>query len=192
MGLFSRRRSDKSADAVDPQPLPVDPARVTGPMDVGPIRTSFREFGRNRDQPAEPVPPSTREELPSSEKALTLALENNIQQLLAIDGAMGAAVIDQASGMALAQGGTPGFDLSVAAAGNSNVVRAKLATMADIGLTGKIDDILITLESQYHLINVLDGPATQGLFIYLVLDRTRANLALARHKLAQMAKDITV
>ncbi|WP_454300191.1 hypothetical protein [Salana multivorans] len=64
--------------------------------------------------------------------------------------------------------------------------------MADIGLTGKIDDILITLESQYHLINVLDGPATQGLFIYLVLDRTRANLALARHKLAQMAKDITV
>lgn len=121
-----------------------------------------------------------------------MALENNIQQLLAIDGAMGAAVIDQASGMALAQGGTPGFDLSVAAAGNSNVVRAKMSTMADIGLPGKIDDILITLDSQYHLINVLDGAQTQGLFIYLVLDRTRANLALARHKLAQVAREITV
>lgn len=121
-----------------------------------------------------------------------MSLDNNIQQLLAIDGAIGAAVIDYGSGMALAQGGTPGFDLSVAAAGNSNVVRAKLATMTDIGLTGKIDDMLITLDSQYHLLNVLDGPQTQGLFIYLVLDRARANLALARHKLSQVARDLTL
>ncbi|MFV0252384.1 MAG: hypothetical protein ACK5H2_03510 [Beutenbergiaceae bacterium] len=121
-----------------------------------------------------------------------MALDDNIQQLLSIDGATGAAVIDHESGMALAQGGSPGFDLSVAAAGNSNVVRAKLATMNDIGLPGKIDDILITLDSQYHLINVLDGAATRGLFIYLVLDRSRGNLALARHKLSQVAREITV
>lgn len=163
-------------------------------IDSGPIRSSFREFNRRHGVAAawQQVPTSEGPGHHNTKKEHTVALESNIQQLLAIDGATGAAIIDYNSGMALAQGGTPGFDLSIAAAGNSNVVRAKLATMSDIGLQGKIDDILITLDSQYHLVNVLDGTATQGLFVYLVLDRTRANLALARHKLAQISRDITV
>lgn len=36
--------------------------------------------------------------------------------------------------MALASGGNPGFDLDVAAAGNSNVVRAKLRTVQEIDI----------------------------------------------------------
>lgn len=123
---------------------------------------------------------------------LLMSLDTTIQQLLAVDGATGAAVIDSESGMALAQGGSPGFDLAVAAAGNSNVVRAKMATMREIGLSGRIDDILITLDSQYHLIKVLDGPTTAGLFIYLVLDRTRGNLALARHRLKAIADGVSI
>ena len=59
-------------------------------------------------------------------------LDESIKQLLSIEGATGAAVVDYSSGMALAQGGNPGFDLGVAAAGNSNVVSAKLRTMADL------------------------------------------------------------
>ncbi len=119
-------------------------------------------------------------------------LDDAVQQLLAIEGATGAAIVDHASGMALAQGGNPSFDLGIAAAGNSNVVRAKLATMRDLGVTDEIDDILITLSSQYHLINVLHTQEAQGLFIYLVLSKTGANLALARHKLAGIAAQITL
>ncbi|MGL5928395.1 MAG: hypothetical protein ACRCY8_05625 [Dermatophilaceae bacterium] len=130
--------------------------------------------------------------LAADQKGTALSLDATIQQLLTIEGATGAAVIDSESGMALAQGGSPGFDLGIAAAGNSNVVRAKMATMAEIGLDQKINDILITLDKQYHLINVLDTPVTRGLFIYLVLDRTRANLALARHRLATVAPTVEV
>ena len=119
-------------------------------------------------------------------------LDEAIKQLLAIEGSTGAAVVDYSSGMALAQGGSPGFDLGVAAAGNSNVVSAKLRTMADLSLDSDIEDILITLGSQYHLINVLNSAGSKGLFVYLVLDRTYANLALARHKLKNLAKDITI
>ncbi len=119
-------------------------------------------------------------------------LDEAIKQLLAIEGATGAAVVDYSSGMALAQGGSPGFDLGVAAAGNSNVVSAKLRTMAELSVDGDIEDILITLGTQYHLINVLNSSASRGLFVYLVLDRTYANLALARHKLKNLAKDITI
>ncbi|WP_258066193.1 hypothetical protein [Pseudoclavibacter sp. RFBA6] len=120
------------------------------------------------------------------------SLDEAIKQLLSIEGATGAAIVDYASGMALAQGGNPSFDLGIAAAGNSNVVRAKLSTMSELGVTDEIDDILITLSSQYHLINVLNTPGSNGLFIYLVLSRTSANLALARHKLKTVASQIAV
>lgn len=120
------------------------------------------------------------------------SLDDAIQQLLSIEGATGAAIVDYASGMALAQGGNPSFDLGIAAAGNSNVVRAKLSTMAELGLNDEIDDILITLSSQYHLVNVLNSQGASGLFIYLVLSRTSANLALARHKLKTVAAQIAV
>lgn len=119
-------------------------------------------------------------------------LDNVIADLLAIEGANGAAIVDVDSGMALASGGAPGFDLNVAAAGNSNVVRAKLRTMHDLELKDEIEDVLITLETQYHLINVLKGQGNAGLFIYLVLDRATANLALARHKLRAVADKVSV
>ena len=119
-------------------------------------------------------------------------LDNVIADLLAIEGANGAAIVDIDSGMALAFGGTPGFDLNVAAAGNSNVVRAKLRTISDLELKDEVEDILITLQSQYHLINVLKGQGNAGLFIYLVLNRVTANLALARHKLRAVAATVSV
>lgn len=119
-------------------------------------------------------------------------LDQAIAELLSIDGATGAAIVDLGSGMALAHGGNPGFSLEVAAAGNSNVVRAKINTMRDLGVQDQIDDILITLGSQYQLINVLKDDANKGLFIYLVLNRNNANLALARHKLAVSARNVRV
>ena len=141
---------------------------------------------------AAPRPEPNRPSGHDTHEGHDMTLDNTITQLLAIEGASGAAIVDGASGMALAQGGHPGFDLSVAAAGNSNVVRAKIKTMTDLGLDSRIEDILITLDGQYHLINVLSGRGADGLFVYLVLDRTSGNLALARHKLANIAKDIAV
>ena len=64
--------------------------------------------------------------------------------------------------------------------------------MADLHVDSDIEDILITLGSQYHLINVLNSGGSKGLFVYLVLDRTYANLALARHKLSNLAKGFTI
>lgn len=132
------------------------------------------------------------DETTEQEELIMSSLDEATKELLAIEGATGAAIVDYTSGMALAQGGNPGFDLGVAAAGNSNVVSSKLRTMADLGLDSSIEDVLITLDSQYHLINVLNSAGSKGLFVYLVLDRTYANLALARHKLNNIAKAIAI
>jgi hypothetical protein len=95
------------------------------------------------------------------------------------DGALCAALVDSSSGMILGQIGS-GVDLEVAAAGNTEVVRAKLRTMRDLGLNDVIEDILITLGRQYHIIRPMQKK--EGLFVYLVLDKSKSNLALARRK----------
>ncbi|MET8629024.1 hypothetical protein ABZW30_35700 [Kitasatospora sp. NPDC004669] len=115
------------------------------------------------------------------------------QAMTVIEGAIGAALVDYNSGMALATlDGPGGLDLSVAAAGNTDVVRAKMRTMDMLGLQDGIEDILITLSSQYHLIRPLTGRTGKGLFLYLALDKGRANLAMARHQLVKIEADLEV
>jgi hypothetical protein len=95
------------------------------------------------------------------------------------------AVVDSVSGMILGQAGT-GVDLEVAAAGNTVVVRAKMKPMKALGLKDTIDDMLITLGHQYHVLR--PSSSNEGVFIYFVLDKTRANLAMARRKTADVDK----
>jgi predicted regulator of Ras-like GTPase activity (Roadblock/LC7/MglB family) len=105
-----------------------------------------------------------------------------------IDGSMAVALVDFQSGMALGTAGT-GVNLDVAAAGNTEVVRAKMRVMEALGIKGQIEDILITLETQYHLIYLVPN---QSLFLYLVLDKGRANLAMARYKLKSIGNDLKI
>ena len=118
------------------------------------------------------------------------SLDQSIQDLLSIEGATGAAIVDLGSGMALASGGNPGFSLDVAAAGNANVIRAKLRTMSDLEVSDEIDDILITLGKAYHIIRPLQKH--EGLFVYLVLDKAKSNLALARRKTQDVEQALAV
>ncbi|MGW2050096.1 hypothetical protein ACWCPF_33735 [Streptomyces sp. NPDC001858] len=115
------------------------------------------------------------------------------ETMTAIEGALGVAVVDYTSGMALGTlGGGKDLDLNVAAAGNTDVIRAKVRTMEHLGLKGEIEDVLITLGSQYHLIRLLKGRGGSGLFLYLVLDRGRSNLAMARHQLKRIEAELEV
>lgn len=105
-----------------------------------------------------------------------------LNQLMQTEGALCAALVDYNSGMLLESVGT-GVDLEVAAAGNTEVVRAKMKTMKSLGLNDTIEDILISLGRQYHIIRPVEKH--DGLFIYYVLDRARSNLAMARRKVLE-------
>lgn len=116
-------------------------------------------------------------------------LNTSLSELMTIDGAVGTCIVDYSSGMMLGSQGT-GVDLELAAAGNSEVVKAKMETMKKLGISGDIEDILITLSDQLHIIR----PASkhEGLFIYLVLDKPKSNLALARRKVLDIEKVMEV
>jgi len=123
-----------------------------------------------------------------------MSIDVALKEAMTISGALGVALVDYDSGMSLGTlGGGDWLNLEVAAAGNTEVVRAKLRVMASLALNDSIEDILITLGHQYHLIRPL-APAkgTPTLFLYLVLDRERANLALARHYLKRIETNLTV
>jgi hypothetical protein len=121
-------------------------------------------------------------------------IEVALKEAMSIDGALGACLVDWESGMSLgAMGGGKYLDLDVAAAGNTEVVRAKMRTMESLRLDDAIEDILITLGKQYHLIRLIKGTKNaKGLFLYLVLDRSRSNLALARHALKRIEAEISL
>ncbi|MGV9677049.1 hypothetical protein ACWDSJ_17370 [Nocardia sp. NPDC003482] len=116
-----------------------------------------------------------------------------LKDMMSVDGALGAAVVDYHSGMALGTlGGSKDLDLQVAAAGNTEVVRAKLRTIEQLGMQDDIEDILISLSSQYHIIRPMTDARSKGLFLYLALDRSRGNLALARHRLKTIEQELEV
>jgi hypothetical protein len=120
-------------------------------------------------------------------------MDTALKDAMQIDGAVGAALVDYTSGMALGTlGNSKDLDLTIAAAGNTEVVRAKMRTLEMLKLNDGIEDILITLTNQYHLIRPLTGRSGQGLFLYLALIKTRANLAMARHQLRRIEEDLQV
>ena len=136
--------------------------------------------------PAYITTPTATQKLGETEMA---SVNDSLAALMQIEGAVGALLADYSSGMLLAKAGG-GVNLDVAAAGNTEVIRAKMKTINALGLKEAIEDILITLGTQYHIIRPM--ASNPGLFIYLVLDKAKANLAMARYKVLAVEKALTI
>jgi predicted regulator of Ras-like GTPase activity (Roadblock/LC7/MglB family) len=119
-------------------------------------------------------------------------LDTALKEAMALDGALGVSLVDYESGMCLGYlGGGKYLDLEVASAGNTEVVRAKMRTMEALGLDDTIEDILITLGNQLHIIRIVQAKRS-GLFLYLALDKKKGNLGLARYELRRIEADLEI
>lgn len=109
-------------------------------------------------------------------------LEGVLEKLLSFDGAMCVAVVDSETGMILGKAGS-GVDIDLAAAGASVILRARLASIKALGGEDQIDDVLISLTSQVQIIHPL--PRNPTIFTYLIGDKAKSSLAMARYKAAE-------
>lgn len=114
-----------------------------------------------------------------------------LEAALEIDGATAVALVDYESGTTLGRVGD-GVDLDVAAAGGTDVVRAQLRSLQRLGLPEDVEDVLVTLGSQIHLLRLLQSPGARGLLLYLVLEREGSNLAVARRRLTLLERDLAL
>lgn len=116
---------------------------------------------------------------------------SNVTELLAslieLAGARSAALVDSTTGMVLGHAGS-NADLEIMAAANTEVVRAQLKSMAILGSTDAIDDILITQSTQFDIVRPL--AANPAIFLYLAMDRKKSNMALARYTVAECDRQL--
>jgi hypothetical protein len=109
-------------------------------------------------------------------------VSESLNQLMELAGARSAALVDSATGMVLGHAGKDD-NLEIMAAANTEVVRAQLKSLSALKSEDAIDDILITLKAQYDIVRPL--AANPSVFLYLVADKAKANLAMARIKVAE-------
>ena len=115
-----------------------------------------------------------------------ISVKSAIDELMDIDGAIGAAVVDYESGMTLGTGGGRHLDMELAGAGTTEVVRSKKNIIHELGIDENIQDILVSLASQYHLLRMCGRH--EDIFIYVVINRDKGNLGLARRKIDDIEK----
>jgi len=187
--LESVRRIDEAGRTSPPDAVPTSGWTQAPPaLDDREIDQAFEDYAAALDGvPTAPVPTIQPIE-PTTESRMNI--KDSLSKLTTIDGFVGAALVDSESGMLLGSEGGGGMNLEIAAAGNTEVVRAKRKTMNNLALKDGLEDMLISLSKQYHLLRPLRSRST--LFFYVVLDRQRANLAMARITLADVEKDLQV
>lgn len=110
-----------------------------------------------------------------SEKQIVEALDKIAADM---SGFIAASLVDMESGLTL---GTkthrPDFDLSVAGAYNSELVKQKVKIMRALNLKSNLEDMLLTLTDQIHMIKII----SPNIFLYLAAERDSTNLAIMRN-----------
>lgn len=120
-------------------------------------------------------------------------IDTSLKEAMEIHGALGVCLVDVDSGGVLGSvGGGPDLDLEGAATGNAEVVKAKLDSLDQQGVADTLDDVLITLDTQVHLIRRVSSVRGGGLFFYLALDRDGADVAVARRQLGTIEAELSV
>ena len=121
-----------------------------------------------------------------------MAIEREMNEVLdhfhsEIPGFVAASLVDLDSGMTLAvRSNRADFDLAVASAYNSELVKQKMKIMKALNLKTNLEDMILTLGDQLHFIKIV----SPTVFIYLAADRSSSNIAILRTVVNKYAKTL--
>jgi predicted regulator of Ras-like GTPase activity (Roadblock/LC7/MglB family) len=110
--------------------------------------------------------------------------------MLAIDGLLGCAVVDGTTGLVLAREAREDqpADLDLSAAASAQVLRSHRMSARSMGLVDQIDEVMVSAGPRQQVLRTVSRHP--DLFLMALLDKQRANLALARYKLMEIEKNL--
>ncbi|MFI5895457.1 hypothetical protein ACIA5D_35720 [Actinoplanes sp. NPDC051513] len=120
-------------------------------------------------------------------------VDHCLQEAMAIPGAVGASIVDYTTGFPVATtGAAPNSDHEAAAAGTADVVQAANSRSLFVSALPHdlLEDLIITTAGGYHLLRIVQTDFDSRLVLYVWLDRTQGNLAVARHRMQKLAADL--
>lgn len=116
-------------------------------------------------------------------------ITQTIDQMMQIDGVLGAAILDTESGLPLAAKGNGTFDMEVTSGGAVDVLRAWNRGSERTDRQQPVETVIGLYPETIAMIKVLTG-RNSNLAMMLLMERTRSNQALANHKLGLLANDL--
>jgi len=113
-----------------------------------------------------------------------------LSQCLSIDGVLAAALVDCAKGAAVAEGGAwEGASIDLCVEGVSLTINTQRKMFERMGLGEGLEDILISQDHQYQIINPMPDPAMNDIFLVIVIEKTKSNLGMIKFKMSQIKFD---
>jgi hypothetical protein len=101
-----------------------------------------------------------------------------------IDGFVLVCLVDASTGMILdSLQARDDMPLPVAAAGAADVVNVLSMMTSELATDGDIEDVIVTLNSHYHLIRLFRPAPGRRLLLLVTLERSQANLAMAHREI---------
>jgi hypothetical protein len=98
-----------------------------------------------------------------------------------IDGFQLAGLIDASTGMVLASAQDhEDISLTTAAAGAADIAGVLGMLTGELAADDELEDVMVTFDKHFHLIRIVRPASLQTVILLVVLDRARANLAMAR------------
>ena len=123
---------------------------------------------------------------------LLSAADAMLAPVTTIDGFVFACLVDQATGMTVA--GTPDQSeiyAAAAAAGAADIANALTLMSARLATNETVDDVIVTFSDYFHLIRPVSQDTAQRILLLVMLDRRRANLAMARREIRTFCAALT-
>ena len=118
------------------------------------------------------------------------SLTESLRTVMAVDGVQAAALIDIATGMVVQSAGAADADFPAAAASMADEARMARAALGAGRPGGELDEISTVTERRLHVSKVLDSRLGEGMLLFVDLDRSRVNIALASRQVGRLAPTV--
>jgi hypothetical protein len=117
-------------------------------------------------------------------------LADSLSQVMMIQGARAAALVDIATGMIVASAGQLAGDFPAAAASMADEAQSARVLAGPGQDGGDLEEVSLIAAGRLHVSRVLGPQAGDGLLLFAALDRARANMALASLRISQVAPQV--